>query len=121
MKLEIDPQEVYLFEQITKIEFFENMRHYHRLFLDALEELLQMYMHNLPYDLRSKPLPYQVDATWGEIVLPNLRDTMSGIDEFYRKLKNGDMSYIAAGAGAIGSDRKGIREFWDGWMDDLSS
>lgn len=119
MKLELNPQEVYLFEQITQVEFSKKMRDYYRLFLDALEELFALYMQNLPYDLRSKPLPYQADVVWGETVMPNLREIMQYSDEFYFKLKNGDMSYITGGAHGIGGARRGMNEYWGGWMDDL--
>lgn len=50
----INPKEAYLLEQFSSLEFFEIMRTNHHLFLDGLEKLFEIYMHNLPYNLRCK-------------------------------------------------------------------
>lgn len=52
------------------------MRNNHRLFLDSLEELFEIYIHNLPYNLKDLPFPEQADIHWGRTVLPNFRRTM---------------------------------------------
>lgn len=65
------------------------MRNNHRLFLDSLEELFEIYMHNLPYNSRDLPLPEQADINWGGTVLPNLRATMDRIDYAHAKIKAG--------------------------------
>ena len=41
----INPKVAYLLEQFSSLEFFETMRNNHRLFLDSLEELFEIYMH----------------------------------------------------------------------------
>ena len=76
MNYSINPKEAYLLEQFSSLTFFETMRNNHRLFLDSLEELFEIYMHNLPHNLRDLPLPEQADIQWGETVLPNFRRTM---------------------------------------------
>ena len=48
----INPKVAYLLEQFSSLEFFETMRNNYHLFLDGLEELFEIYMHNLPYNLR---------------------------------------------------------------------
>ncbi|MGO3385567.1 MAG: hypothetical protein ACTIMQ_12685, partial [Acinetobacter guillouiae] len=44
------PKEAYLLEQFSTLHFFEIVRNNHRQFLDGLEELFEIYMHNLPYN-----------------------------------------------------------------------
>ena len=114
----INPKEAYLLEQFSSLTFFETMRNNHRLFLDSLEELFEIYMHNLPYNLRDLPLPEQADINWGGTVLPNLRATMDRIDYAYAKIKAGDFTYLRC-AGEIRSNDKGLSEFSPHWMDNL--
>ena len=68
------------------------MRNNYRLFLDDLEKLFEIYMHNLPYNLRDLPFPEQADIQWGGTVWPNLRATMDRIDYAYAKIKAGDFA-----------------------------
>ena len=112
------PKEAYLLEQFSVLHFFEIVRNNHRQFLDGLEELFEIYMHNPPYNLRDLPLPEQADINWGGTVLPNLRETMDRIDYAYAKIKSGDFTYLNY-VGEISSDQKGISEFSPHWMDDL--
>ena len=114
----INPKEAYLLEQFSSLTFFETMRNNHRLFLDSLEELFEIYMHNLPYNLRDLPLPEQADIQWGETVLPNFRRTMDYIDQCYTKIKAGDFTYLDC-VGDVNSDSKGYKEFSPHWMDNL--
>lgn len=57
----VNPKAVYLLEQFSSLAFFETMRNNYRFFLDSLEELFEIYMHNL----RSLPYPEQADIQWG--------------------------------------------------------
>ncbi|WP_286422705.1 hypothetical protein [Acinetobacter indicus] len=65
MRYSVNPKAVYLLEQFSSLEFFEVMYNNYRLFLESLEELFEIYMHNLPYNLRSLPYPEQADIQWG--------------------------------------------------------
>ena len=114
----VNPKAAYLLEQFSSLVFFETMRNNYRFFLDSLEELFEIYMHNLPYSLRSLPYPEQADIQWGETILPNLRNTMDYIDECYVKIKSGDFTYLDC-VGDIRSNDKGLSEFSPHWMDDL--
>ncbi|QFS16372.1 hypothetical protein FHP22_01905 [Acinetobacter indicus] len=114
----VNPKAVYLLEEFSSLEFFETMRNNYGLFLDSLEELFEIYMHNLPYSLRSLPYPQQADIQWGGAVLPNLRSTMGRIDYAYAKIKTGDFTYLRC-TGEIRSNDKGLSEFSPHWMDDL--
>ena len=66
----VNPKAVYLLEEFSSLEFFETMRNNYGLFLDSLEELFEIYMHNLPYSLRSLPYPQQADIQWGGLFCP---------------------------------------------------
>lgn len=118
MSYKINPKAAYLLEQFSSIEFFEIMRNHYSLFLESLEELFEIYMHNLPYNLRDLPLPEQADINWGETVLPNLRNTMDRIDFAHKKIKSGDYTYLDC-VGEIRSNHKGLSEFSSDWMDEL--
>lgn len=65
MNYEVNPKAAYLLEQFSSLAFFETMRNNYGLFLDSLEELFEIYMNNLPYNLRSLPYPEQADIQWG--------------------------------------------------------
>ena len=112
------PKEAYLLEQFSALHFFEILRNNHRQFLDGLEELFEIYMHNLPYNLRDFPLPERADINWGGTVLPNFRSTMDRIEYAYIKIKSGDFTYLNC-VGEIRSNDKGLSEFSPHWMDDL--
>ncbi|WP_368565782.1 hypothetical protein [Acinetobacter bereziniae] len=114
MSYKINPKVAYLLEQFSSIEFFEIMRNNYSLFLESLEELFEIYMYNL----RDLPLPKQADINWGEIVLPNLRNTMDRIDFAHKKIKSGDYTYLDC-VGEIRSNHKGLSEFSSEWMDEL--
>lgn len=114
----INPKEIYLLEQFSSLDFFEVMRNNYQLFLDSLEELFEIYMHNLPYNIRDLPVPEQADINWGETVLPNLRATMDRINNAYAKIKSGDFTYLNC-ASEIRSNDKGLSEFSPSWMDNL--
>lgn len=112
------PKEAYLLEQFSSLSFFEIMMENYKKFLNELEELFEIYMHNLPYNLRDLPLPEQADINWGGTVLPNLRSTMDRIEYAYAKIKSGDFTYLDC-VSEIRSNDKGLSEFSPHWMDDL--
>ena len=87
MNNSVHPKEVYLLEKFSSLDFFEIMRNNYHNFLTGLEGLFELYIHNLPYDLRTLPFSEQADINWGETVLPNLRNTMDRIDIAYIKIK----------------------------------
>lgn len=118
MNNSVHPKEVYLLEKFSSLDFFEIMRNNYHNFLTGLEELFELYIHNLPYDLRTLPFSEQADINWGETVLPNLRNTMDRIDIAYIKIKSGDFTYLDCAA-EIRSNDKGLSEFSFYWMDNL--
>ena len=112
------PQEIYLLERYSSLEHFGKMRDAWRTMLNYAEDLLDRFVHNLPPDYRSRPLPEQPDIVWGERVLPNFRATMQSLDSAYIKLSHGDYESLGRAHGVTGGLR-GQSDFWSGWMDEV--
>lgn len=114
------PQEIYLLERYSSLEYFGKMRDAWRDMLEYAEDLLQRFNQNLPPKYRKRPLPEQPDIVWGERVLPNFRFTMELLDSAYIKLTHGE--YEALGrAHAVTGDIRGQSDFWSGWMDEVEA
>lgn len=112
------PQEIYLLERYTSLEYFGKMRDAWRNMLDHTESLLSRFMNNLPADYRRRPQPEQPDIVWGEHVLVNFRATMQLLDDAYINLSHGDLEALGRSSGVTG-DRRGQVDFWSGWMDEV--
>ncbi|QAU34585.1 hypothetical protein [Janthinobacterium sp. 17J80-10] len=114
------PQEIFLLERYISLERFRKMRDAWRDMLNYVEDLLNRFVHNLPPEYRSRPLPEQPDIVWGERVLPNFRDTMRLLDDGYIKLSHGAYEALGCACGITG-DIRGQSEFWSGWMNQVES
>jgi hypothetical protein len=115
MNTPINPQEIYLLERYTSLEYFAKLRDTWGEMVSHVENTLARFMQNLPPDYRSRPLPEQPDIVWGEHVLPNFRDSFQSLCSGFIKLSHGDMAGLHAAHGPLG-DFKGQLEFWSGWM-----
>jgi hypothetical protein len=115
MSTPLNPQEIYLLERYTSVEYFGEMRDAWGAMIKHVEDCLDKFMHNLPLDYRNRALPEQPDAVWGEHVLPNFRATFQGLCKGYIELSHGDLSSLAYAHGP-GSDFKGQMDFWAEWM-----
>ena len=112
------PQEIYLLERYTTLEYFGEMRDAWDAMVTLAENCLAEYVRRLPPDYRSRPLPEQPDITWGEVVLPNFRSTWQAVFTSYIKLSHGDMNALRMAHG-IGSDITGQqRDYSPCWMGD---
>jgi hypothetical protein len=80
-----------------------------------LEACLDIYMHNLPPNYRSRPLPEQPDVVWGNRVLPNFRSTLQGLHQGFVLLTHADLRGLSYAHGPR-SDFKGQMDYWSGWM-----
>jgi hypothetical protein len=110
-------REVYMQESFLTLENFKQLRDKWREMLDHCERMLDHFMQNLPANYRSRRLPYQPDAVWGERVLPNFRCTMDVLEECYiERLNNIDNCMIGVG---LEADVNGQREYDAGWMDEV--
>jgi hypothetical protein len=111
----INPQEIYLLERYTSLEYFGHLRDTWGKMISHVEACLASFMQSLPPDYRSRPLPEQPDIVWGERVLPNFRDTFQGLCSGFIMLSHGDIVGLNFAHGPVG-DFKGQMDFWTGWM-----
>jgi hypothetical protein len=115
MATPIIPQEIYLLERYISAEYFSELRDTWGELINHVEHCLGNFMANPPSNYRSRALPEQPDAPWGQLVLPNFRSTFQSLCEGYIKLTNGDISGLGESNGPY-NDFKGQSEFWSGWM-----
>lgn len=116
MKQRINPQEIYLLERYTSLEYFGELRDTWEAMIKHLEACLERFMLSLPKNYRAKPLPEQPDVVWGNRVLPNFRDTLQGLNTGFVLLTHGDLRGLSHAWGPKG-DFKGQMDFWAGWME----
>jgi len=113
----LTPQEIYLLERYTSLEYYAQMHDAWEAMLKHVEGLLDRFMRNLPADYRKRTQPNQPDIVWGQLVLPNFRSTMQSLYDGYIRLSHGD--YSAYGGSQVENDFRGQREFWDWLMDEV--
>jgi hypothetical protein len=115
----LNPQEIYLLERYSSIEYYEKMYNAWRAMLDHVERCYAKFMTQLPPDYRNRPVPEQPDVVWGQMVLPNFRNTMISLENGYLLMQRGDKSGTSASISVEG-DVRGQREYWEGWMDEVA-
>lgn len=120
MSTPLIPQEIYLLERYTSLESLEQVRDAWRAMLEYVEDLYDRFMHQLPPDYRSRPLPEQPDSAWGEVVLPNFRNTMHALDDACIKRAQGDYLALDTVAGVTGGIR-GQMDYYEEWMNEVES
>ena len=112
----IRPQEIYLLERYSSPAYFKEMRDAFATMLEAAEYALELFVNDLPFDYRTRPINRQPDIVWGERVLPNLRDTLDSLNVGYQELLKGDLAAIGYG-GNVESDFRAISMDYDiDWM-----
>lgn len=117
MATPVIPQEVFLLERYSSLEYFGQVRDQWEAMVEYVEQCLSAFVDQLPLDYRSRELPYQPDIVWGERVLPNFRATLQNLHVAYIKISHGDLSGLNAARGVNGGVR-GQSDFWTGWMDE---
>ena len=90
----IRPQEIYLIERYSSVEYFKELVDAFKNMLDAAENALELFMQDLPYDYRNQHISQQPDIVWGEHVLPNFRSTLESLNYGYKRLLEGDLSAL---------------------------
>lgn len=112
----IRPQEIYLLERYSSPVYFKEMRDAFANMLEAAEYALELFVNDLPFDYRTRPINRQPDIVWGERVLPNLRSTLDNLNVGYQELLKGDLAAIGYG-GNVKSDFRAISMDYDiDWM-----
>jgi hypothetical protein len=88
------PQEIYLLERYSSLEYFGRMRDEFAACVKAAEDALAEFMKSLPPDYRSRREFDQPDQVWGERVIPNLQWALQGLNEGYVLLSRGDADVL---------------------------
>ncbi|UCV04956.1 hypothetical protein [Dechloromonas denitrificans] len=110
------PQEIYLLERYSSLDYFGQMRDAFEACVKAAENALGEFMKHLPPDYRNQPLWKQPDAVWGERVIPNLQFSLQGVFNGYIRLSHGDFEGLAL-AGNVTSSFAGVNRDYDiEWM-----
>jgi hypothetical protein len=115
MATPIIAQEIYLIERYISAGYFEKLRDTWTELIAHVEGCLFHFMDKLPVSYRRRPLPEQPDAVWGELVLPNFRDTYQSLCDGYIKLAHGNLAGLDHCHGPY-NDFRGQMEFSSGWM-----
>jgi hypothetical protein len=117
MFTQMHPQEIYLLERYTSLDYFGELRDTWGEMVAHLESCLNSFMRDLSPRYRSSPLPEQPDIVWGHKVIPNFRDTLQGLHKGFIMLSHGDVAGLTYAAGPR-SDFKGQMDYSTDWMQD---
>jgi hypothetical protein len=110
------PQEIYLLERYSSLDYFGQMRDAFEACVKAAENALGEFMKHLPPDYRSLPLNQQPDAVWGERVIPNLQWTLAGLNDGYIVLSHGDADALGTAGNVQTAFSSIIRDYTSDWM-----
>lgn len=113
----LHPQECYLLEKFISAEHYAETRDAIIAYIDAHEAALARFKKDMPLNIRSLPLPQQADIVWENRVMPNLRPMKDRYMQAYILRTHNDIKAFNIGH-AMSNIRKGIVEFWSGWMTD---
>ncbi len=113
----LHPQECYLLEQFSSAEHIAATRDAIIAFIDAHEAAYARYLSEIPVRSRSEPLWKQADVVWGNRVLPNIRTAREQYINAYIYRTHDDPLAFRIGH-TMNDFRRGIGEFWNGWMTD---
>lgn len=116
MSSALNPQEIYLLERYSSLDYFAQMRDEYAACVKAAEAALAEFMRKLPARYRKRPLHDQPDIVWGERVIPNMRWALLGLNDGYIQLSHGDLMGLAM-AGNINTTFSSImRDYSSDWM-----
>jgi hypothetical protein len=112
------PQEIYLLERYTSLDYFGEMRDAWAAMVKLSYDALDAFVRKLPADYRSRPLYDQPDIVWGQRVIPNFQRTLDVLNDCFITISHGDMMGLRA-AGGVSSDFKGFsQDHSSDWMDE---
>ena len=117
-QFEIRPQEIYLLERYSSVEYFNELVDAFKNMLDVAENALELFMRDLPYDYRNRHISQQPDVVWGEHVLPNFRSTMASLNYGYKRLLEGDLSALQYAGNVVTDFRGQTTDYPADWMDE---
>jgi len=111
----IKPQEIYLLERYTSLDYLGNLRDIWGAMISHLERCLDDFMADLPADYRKRQLQEQPDVVWGERVLPNFRKSFEGLCNGVVLRSQGDLAGLEYSHGPF-NDFRGQVDFSSDWM-----
>ncbi|EXU74194.1 hypothetical protein [Erwinia mallotivora] len=111
----LHPQECYLLEKFISLEHYAATRDAIIAYIDAHEAAFGRYLREMPRNNRRLPLWQQADMVWGNRVMPNIRPMRERYIKACILRTHNDIQAFNIGH-AMSNIRKGITEFWDGWM-----
>ena len=110
------PQEVYLLERYSSLDYFGTMRDAFEACVKAAEGALAEFMKHLPPDYRNQPIFKQPDRVWGETIIPNLQFSLRGLNNGFISLTHGDARGLCT-AGNLNTAFTAIQRDYDWeWM-----
>ena len=115
MSANLDPQEIYLLQRYTSVEYFRELSDTWEALVAHLDACLGEFMRTIPPNYRRRPLPEQPDIGWGQRVLPNFRTTLQNLYSGKTLLSQGDFAGLRNAHGPT-NDFKGQLDSWSGWM-----
>ncbi|WP_368540750.1 type VI secretion protein ImpA [Enterobacter soli] len=113
----LHPLECYLLELFSSPQHFAATRDAIIGYIDAHEAAYARLQKELPVRIRSEPSWQQGDVVWGSRVLPNIRPSRDRYINAYILRTHNDPEAFRIGH-TMSDFRRGISEFWDGWMTD---
>lgn len=116
MSAPLIPQEIYLLERYSSLNYFGAMRDHFAAMVKAANDALAEFMRNLPPDYRSRHLSEQPDSVWGERVIPNLQWVLDGLSKGYVHLSHGDLNALGQAANVASSFSAINRDYSWQWM-----
>lgn len=116
MSIKINPQEIYVLERYSSLDYFGKLRDIWEKMIKHVESCLHSYLSNLPPRYRSMPLPEQADIVWGHRILPNFRDTLQGLYTGFIMLSHGDVSALNYAHGPRNDCIGQRRDYSPDWM-----
>jgi hypothetical protein len=116
MSAPLIPQEIYLLERYSSLDYFGAMRDHFAAMVEAANDALDEFMRHLPPDYRSRHQSEQPDIVWGERVIPNMQWVLDGLNKGYVHLSHGNLNALRQ-AGNVESTFAAInRDYPFEWM-----
>ncbi|MCH2242319.1 MAG: hypothetical protein MK041_10390, partial [Aquabacterium sp.] len=116
MSAPLIPQEIYLLERYSSLEYFGELRDYFAACVKAAEDALAEFMRHLPPDYRAQPLHMQPDIVWGERVIPNMQWALKGLIDGYIDLSHGDWDALGMAGNVTTTFVSISRDYSSDWM-----
>lgn len=116
MSTPLNPQEVYLLERYSSLEYFGQMRDEFAACVKAAEDALAEFMRKLPANYRKRPLSEQPDVVWGERIIPNMRWALLGLNDGYIQLSHGEADGLGMAGNVTTTFTSIQRDYSSEWM-----